>query len=137
MREHQVILLIEDDMVDVMTLKRALSELRVTNPLHNVGDGEAAMAYLRDPSQIRPAIILLDLNLPRMSGIEFLQTIKQEEVLKRIPVVVLTTSKEDQDRIQSYDLGVAGYMLKPVNYLQFLEVIRTINLYWTLCELAP
>ena len=80
-------------------------------------------------------IILLDLNMPRMNGIEFLKVIKEDEVLKIIPVIVLTTSKEEQDRLESYKLSVAGYMLKPVNYLQFVDTMRTIDLYWTLSKL--
>ena len=75
--------------------------------------------------------------MPRMNGIEFLRVVKQDETLKRIPVVVLTTSTEEQDKLDSFDLGVAGYMVKPVDYQQFVEVIKTIDLYWTLSELPP
>ncbi len=91
---------------------------------------------MRDESHEHPGIILLDLNTPRMNGIEFLRIVKQDPNLKRIPVVVLTTSKEEQDKLDSFSLGVAGYMIKPVDYLQFVEVMRTINLYWTLSELS-
>jgi len=78
---------------------------------------------------------LLDLNMPIMNGIEFLQNVKQDPELRRIPVVVLTTSEEQQDKMRSFDLGVAGYMTKPVDYRQFVEVVRSINLYWTISEL--
>jgi CheY-like chemotaxis protein len=129
------ILLVEDDVVDVMTVKRALKDINVTNPLIVVGDGEEALEYLRGSKNTKPGIILLDLNMPKMNGIEFLKVAKKEEALRSIPVIVLTTSREEQDKIDSFDLSVAGYMIKPVDYQQFVEVIRTINLYWTLSEL--
>ena len=129
------ILLAEDDKVDAMTVKRALRDLKVTNPLIIVENGEEALEYLRDPNKAKPGIILLDLNMPKMNGIEFLEIAKKDDKIKRIPVVVLTTSKEDQDKIESFNLGVAGYMIKPVDYLQFVEVVKTIHLYWTLSEL--
>ena len=128
-------MLVEDDIVDVMTVKRALTEINVTNPLIVASDGEEALTYLMDEGNKRPGIILLDLNMPRMNGVEFLAAAKKNGVLKSIPVVVLTTSREDQDKVDSFDLGVAGYMVKPVSYAQFVEVMKTINLYWTLSEL--
>lgn len=128
------ILLVEDDLVDVMTVKRALKEIRVANPVVNQENGEEALKYLRCPDNAKPCIILLDLNMPIMNGIEFLQVVKQDALLKRIPVVVLTTSEEQQDKVCSFDLGVAGYMAKPVDYRQFVEVIRTIDAYWTISE---
>ena len=128
------ILLVEDDHVDVMTVKRALKEIHVTNPLVNLENGEEALKYLRDPQSAKPCIILLDLNMPIMNGIEFLQVAKHDARLKRIPVVVLTTSEEQQDKVNSFDLGVAGYMAKPVDYRQFVEVIRSIDAYWTVSE---
>ena len=79
--------------------------------------------------------ILLDLNMPRMNGIEFLRIVKADPALRRIPVVVLTTSREEEDKLNSFDLSVAGYMLKPVDYQKFVEVVKTIDLYWTLSEL--
>ncbi len=129
------ILLVEDDRVDAMTVKRALREINVANRLDVVQDGEEALEFLRNPDNERPAIILLDLNMPRMNGIELLRVLKADDSLKSIPVIVLTTSKADQDRIESFNLSVAGYMLKPVDYLQFVEVMRIVNLYWTLSEL--
>ena len=129
------ILLVEDDQVDVMTVKRALKEIHVTNPVVNLENGEEALKYLRDPKSEKPCIILLDLNMPIMNGIEFLQIAKQDAQLRRIPVVVLTTSEEQQDKVNSFDLGVAGYMAKPVDYRQFVEVMRTIDAYWTISEL--
>ena len=129
------ILLVEDDQVDAMTVKRALKELKVTNPLLHRENGDDALACLRDPKNERPCIILLDLNMPIMNGIEFLQAIKRDDELKRIPVVVLTTSEEQQDKVDSFNLGVAGYMAKPVDYRQFVEVMRSINTYWTISEM--
>jgi len=135
MRSKKPILLVEDDRVDAMTVKRALKEIKVTNKLVITENGEEALAYLSNPQNETPCIILLDVNMPRMNGIEFLKVAKNDGRLKRIPVVVLTTSREEWDRVQSFNLGVAGYMVKPVDYQMFVEVVRTIDLYWTLSEL--
>jgi CheY-like chemotaxis protein len=131
------ILLVEDDEVDAMSVERALRDINVTNRLHAARDGEEALAHLRDAEGAKPCLILLDLNMPRMDGIEFLRRVKADASLRRIPVVVLTSSREEQDRAESFDLGVAGYILKPVNYQRFVEVMRTIDMYWTLSELPP
>ncbi|WP_130472199.1 response regulator [Candidatus Magnetaquicoccus inordinatus] len=135
MKGMKTILLVEDDRVDAMTVKRALKAIHVNNPLVVMGNGEEGLAWLHDGGNDLPCIILLDLNMPRMNGIEFLDAIKKEDRLRTIPVVILTTSKDELDRARSFDLGVAGYMVKPVDYVQFVDVIRTINLYWTLSEL--
>ncbi len=129
------IMLVEDDQVDTMTVRRALKELHVTNPLQHVENGEEALNFLRNPANLQPCLILLDLNMPIMGGIEFLQIAKKDEALKSIPVVVLTTSEEQEDKVESFQLGVAGYMRKPVDYPQFVETIRTIDAYWTISEL--
>lgn len=135
MNSKKPILLVEDDKVDAMTTERALREIHVTNKLEIAGNGEEALKFLREPQNEMPCIILLDLNMPKMNGIEFLKIAKSDDALKRIPVVVLTTSKADHDKTESFNLGVAGYMVKPVDYHQFVEVIKTIDLYWTLSEL--
>ena len=135
MRNSKPILLVEDDQVDVMTVKRALKEIRVINRLDIVNDGEEALTFLKNTENEKPGIILLDLNMPKMNGIEFLKIAKKDKGLKKIPVVVLTTSKGDQDKVDSFNLGVAGYMIKPVDYRKFVEVVKTINLYWSLSEL--
>ena len=132
---NKPILLVEDDHVDIMTIRRALKEIHVGNAVISMENGEAGLDYLRDPAQERPCIILLDLNMPIMNGIEFLQQIKLDADLRRIPVVVLTTSEEQQDKVRSFDLGVAGYMAKPVDYRRFVEVMRSIDLYWTISEM--
>jgi len=135
MKKQETILLVEDDTVDQLTVKRALRDINITNPLKITNNGEEALEYLRNEKNEIPGIILLDLNMPKMNGVEFLKIAKNDSRIKKIPVIVLTTSKEDRDRINTFDLGVAGYMVKPVAYRQFVEVIRTINLYWTLSEL--
>jgi len=135
MSDIKTLLLVEDDIVDVMTVKRALKELNVTTPVVVMKNGEEALNYLREGSNPLPGIILLDLNMPKMNGIEFLKHVKTDDRLKRIPVVVLTTSRAEIDKVHSYDLGVAGYMIKPVDYPQFVAVMRTISVYWTTSEL--
>ena len=137
MRGKKPILLIEDDEVDVLTVQRALRDLKVTNPLRVAGNGEDALEVLRDDAEPRPAIILLDLNMPRMNGLEFLRAAREERVLRGIPVVVLTTSRQDRDVVEGFKLAVAGYMVKPVDYRKFVEVMKAIDLYWTLSELPP
>lgn len=132
---NKPILLVEDDQVDTMTVVRALKEIHVTNPLVHVENGEEAINYLQDPQPDKPCIILLDLNMPIMNGIEFLQVVKNDSQFRRIPVVVLTTSEEQQDKVNSFNLGVAGYMAKPVDYRQFVEVMRSIDAYWTISEM--
>lgn len=134
MRKDKPILLVEDDEIDQMTVKRALNDIHVTNKLYVSCNGEEALEFLRDEGNQKPGIILLDINMPRMNGIEFLTEIKKDAEFKKIPVVVLTTSVEEQDKVDSFSLGVSGYMLKPVDYSQFVEVVRTIDLYWTLSE---
>jgi len=137
MRNSRPILLVEDDSVDVMTVKRAFKDLHVMNQLVPTGDGEAALNYLQSCGKLRPCVILLDLNMPRMSGMEFLKIIKADETLKTIPVVVLTTSNTEQDITKSFELGAAGYMVKSVDYDKFIETIKTIDLYWTMSKLPP
>jgi CheY-like chemotaxis protein len=135
MRSSKPILLVEDDKVDVMTIKRSLETINITNDVDVVNNGEEALQYLRDSQNELPCIILLDLNMPKMNGIEFLRIMKHDEMLKLIPVVILTTSRDEQDKIESFNLGVAGYMIKPVDYWQFVEVVKAIDFYWTLSEL--
>ena len=135
MRNSKPILLVEDDRVDAMTVRRALKDLKVTNQLICTTNGEGALEYLRSESNKKPCVILLDLNMPKMNGIDFLKIAKGEEELKKIPVIVLTTSKEEQDVAESFNLSVAGYIVKPVDYKRFVEAIRVLELYWTLSEL--
>lgn len=135
MRNGKPILLVEDDTIDAMTVKRAFKELKVNNPLTHALNGEEALAQLQQQESETPCVILLDLNMPKMNGVEFLKIAKDDPSLKKIPVVVLTTSNEERDIVESFKLGVAGYIVKPVDYRKFVEAIRTIDLYWTLSEL--
>ena len=135
MQNSKPILLIEDDDVDVMTVKRAIRDLKVTNQLVSIGDGEEAIEYLRTQSATKPCIILLDLNMPKMDGAEFLKIVKADKALKKIPVVILTTSNSERDVIESFERGAAGYMVKSVDYEKFVETIRAIDLYWTVSKL--
>jgi CheY-like chemotaxis protein len=130
-----LILVVEDDRVDAMTIERVLKmELKITNPVQILGDGVEALEFLRANENKRPGLILLDLNMPRMGGLELLEILKKDPDLRKVPVVILTTSNEEKDKMKSYDCGIAGYMVKPVDYAQFVEVVRMIGLYWTLSE---
>jgi CheY-like chemotaxis protein len=135
MRSAKPVLLVEDDAIDAMTVQRAFKDLKLMNPLAHVTNGEEALDYLKQPDNEPPCVILLDLNMPRMNGVEFMRVAKADPDLKRIPIVVLTTSTEDSDVVDSYRLSVAGYIVKPVDYKKFVEAIRTIDLYWTISEL--
>jgi CheY-like chemotaxis protein len=135
MQNLKPILLVEDDHVDAMTVKRIFTELKVKNQLAHVVDGEKALEYLRNSKNRKPCVILLDLNMPRMNGIEFLKIIKADDDLRSIPVIVLTTSREDQDKIDSFKLGIAGYILKTVDYKRFATIMEIMDMYWTLSEL--
>ena len=130
------ILLVEDDQVDVMNVKRAFDKNRIANPLFVAGDGREALELLRS-GQVPPTrrLILLDLNMPRMNGIEFLKELRADPQLGLTPVVVLTTSDDERDKIDAYNLNVAGYLLKPVTFVNFVEVMAALNKYWTLVEL--
>lgn len=136
------ILLVEDDEVDIMTVKRAFKKGNITNPLYLAGNGIEALAMLRhtpeQPSLIptERRLILLDLNMPKMNGIEFLQELRSDPAIRHIPVVVLTTSNEERDRVQAYDLNVAGYILKPVTFNTFVDLMVTLDKYWSHCEMT-
>ncbi|KQC10150.1 MAG: two-component system response regulator [Candidatus Cloacimonas sp. SDB] len=118
-----------------MTIKRAFKDIDVTNRIDLVGNGEEALEFLRNEENERPALIFLDLNMPKMNGIEFLRILRQDDQLNMIPVIILTTSKDEHDKVDSFKLGIAGYIVKPVDYMQFVEVIKTIKDYWTFSEL--
>ena len=135
MARPRTILLVEDDLVDCLTIERALKETGDRNVLVNVKNGEEALHYLQAAGNDRPAIILLDLNMPRMNGVEFLKLVKEDPDLRKIPVVVLTTSRAEQDINASFDLGAAGYMVKPLDYREFIEAVLTVARYWHLSEL--
>lgn len=136
MKSQKSILLVEDDLVDAMTVKKVLKELEVKNPLITCKNGEEALEWLQSATHSLPGIILLDLNMPKMNGLEFLRVIKADDRLKVIPVVVLTTSEDQQDKIESYQMSIAGYMLKSFDYHKFVDIMKTIKAYWESSELS-
>ncbi len=130
------ILLVEDDEVDVMNVQRAFKKNNISNPLYVAGNGVEALELLRNgtvPAQNR--LILLDINMPKMNGIEFLRVLRADPELRSSSVVVLTTSNDDKDRIESYELNVAGYLVKPVTFPAFVELMLTLHKYWMLVEM--
>jgi len=135
------ILLVEDSPSDVRLTQEALKEAKVLNTLHVVQDGVAALAFLLKEGQYAsrpsPDLILLDLNLPKKDGREVLAEIKQDENLKRIPVVVLTTSRAEEDVVRSYNLHANAFVTKPVDLKQFLEVIHAIEAFWLAVVTLP
>ncbi|UPT65638.1 MAG: response regulator [Sphingobacteriales bacterium JAD_PAG50586_3] len=135
--EKQInILLVEDDEIDVMNVKRAFKKNNISNPLHVCGNGVEALEYLKsiDNPLNLPRIILLDINMPRMGGIEFLRELRATDTIKHISVFVMTTSNEEQDKVNAYKLNVAGYILKPLSIESFISSVAMLNNYWMLCE---
>ncbi|WP_229209000.1 response regulator [Dyadobacter luticola] len=129
------ILLLEDDEVDVMNVKRAFKKNNISNPLIVASNGIEGLAILRSRTDLpKPRIVLLDLNMPKMGGIEFLKEIRQDPELSSLSVFVMTTSNEDSDKIEAFNLNVAGYILKPLSMDRFIAAVSTLNSYWTLCE---
>jgi CheY-like chemotaxis protein len=138
------ILLIEDNPDDVLLTQRALKRCNVVNEIIVARDGVEALEYLkgegvyegRDVSKL-PEVILLDLKMPRMGGVEFLKNIRNDPVLKLLPIVILTTSSQESDIIESYDLGANSYIQKPVDFDHFVEAIKQLGLYWLLLNISP
>ena len=122
------ILAIEDDIVDSMLLKRVFSKLGIQNKLILKRNGKQGLEYLRSTS-IFPTLILLDINMPVMSGLEFLEVIKKDKFLRMIPVIVLTTSKHQGDKIQSFNLGIIGYLVKPSEFSKFISMMKAVKEY--------
>lgn len=129
------VLLVDDDEVDVMNVRRAFERSHLTNPVHVACDGIEALQKLRDGTIGPRRIVLLDLNMPRMNGLEFLTALRADPELQPTCVVVLTTSNEDRDKVEAYRKNVAGYLVKPVTFANFVEMMATVNKYWTLVEL--
>ncbi len=142
--KSKIILLVEDNPDDVQLTLRALKKSNILNEVVVAQDGVEALEYLfgtgkyqgRDP-KILPQVILLDLKMPRMDGLEVLQRLRQDERTRLQPVVVLTTSSEDRDRVESYKLGANSYIRKPVDFGQFSEAVRQLGLYWLVLNEAP
>ena len=135
MNPHKSILLVDDDQVEHMKVSRAFKKLNIQNPLIYKNDGLMAKEYLEQTEEL-PSLILLDLNMPNMNGLEFLEFIKADNRLKIIPIVILTTSNNDKDKVESYKYSVAGYMVKPIRLEAYEKVIETIKQYWSTSKLA-
>ena len=137
-----VVLMAEDDEHDILATKRAWKKHHVANTLYVVNDGEACLDYLfrrgkySEPEKSpRPGILLLDIKMPKLDGLSVLKLIRETKDLHQMPVVILTTSKAEKDRLRSYDLGANAYIVKPVGFENFSQAVRTINLFWQLVEL--
>ena len=134
------ILLAEDNPDDILIIKRAWKKGLITNKLYIVNNGEEALEFLYKKGEYSnaptPGLLLLDLKMPRVDGFEVLKTVKQDAKLKRLPIIVLTTSNREQDIQRAYDLGCNSYIMKPVSYEKFIEAINSIHIYWmTMCEI--
>lgn len=130
------ILLVEDDELDVENVRRAFKRANITSPLWVASDGEEALRLLRGSEFPRKRrLVLLDLNLPKMSGIELLRELRSDPALRPQSVVVLTTSNEDRDRTEAYGFNVAGYLLKPITFQPFVDIMATLHRYWSMVEL--
>ena len=133
------ILLVEDDLVDVLNVQRAFNKNNIQNPLVTAKNGLEALNMLRGEAGYeilnpKPNIILLDLNMPQMNGIEFLNELRKDSQLKSTSVFVMTTSNSEQDRVEAYNLNVAGYIIKPVSFEKFVSAVSILKSYWQLCE---
>lgn len=139
MTSHPPILLVEDNPLDVDLTLRAFKRRNLVNPVHVARDGEEALAWmpLWEAGETQPAVILLDLNMPRVDGLSVLRSLKTRDGLRRIPIVILTTSKEDRDINTAYDLGANSYIVKPVDFDNFLQVAQQIELYWCITNELP
>lgn len=129
------ILLVEDDAVDVMTVKRCFKQLKIPNKLEVAANGEEALLLLTTAQMPLPCIILLDINMPKMNGLELLERVKSLPTFKKTPVLMLTSSKEESDISKCFELGVAGYMVKPVEYQEFVGMLELMCAYWSTSEL--
>ncbi|APY08082.1 response regulator [Winogradskyella sp. J14-2] len=128
------ILLIEDDMIEVMKLKRATDSLQLNHKITEANNGEEALQLLEKKDSL-PDIILLDLNMPKINGIEFLKILKTDERLKYIPTIILTTSSNQRDLLECFRVGIAGYILKPLKYEEYVSKIENLLAYWSINEL--
>jgi len=141
--DMRTILYAEDSKLDVELTKEVLKENKILNPVVVVNDGVEALEYLNRQGQFKdrkpgnPGMILLDLKMPRMDGLELLQILKKDEKLKLIPVIMLTSSREEQDLIKGYELGVNAYVVKPVDFSDFAEVVKEIGVFWAIINELP
>lgn len=128
------ILLLEDDMIEVMKLNRTISSLKLNHKIIEASNGEEALKLLEKKDEL-PDIILLDLNMPKINGIEFLDILKKDPILKNIPTIILTTSGNQKDLSECYKIGIAGYVLKPLKYEDYVSKIEKVLAYWSINEL--
>lgn len=128
------ILLIEDDIIEVMKLKRATDSLQLNHKITEANNGEEALQLLEKKDSL-PDIILLDLNMPKINGIEFLKILKADDRLKYIPTIILTTSNNQRDLLECFKIGIAGYVLKPLKYEDYVSKIEKLLAYWSINEL--
>ncbi|MCI0497971.1 MAG: response regulator [Thermoplasmata archaeon] len=142
--ENYTILLVEDDPNDVLLIRRAFKKAELANPVQVVQDGERALDYLGGSGEFadrvrypHPVLVLLDLKLPKNTGFEVLAWIRRHPGLKRLPVVVLTSSREVADINRAYELGANSYLVKPVNFDSLLDMVRALNLYWMVLNVGP
>lgn len=139
----KTILYVEDSPLDIELTLEAIKENKIANPIVVTNDGVEALEYLRcegpykDRKPGNPCMVLLDLKMPRMDGLEFLVIVKKDEKLKRIPVVMLTASREESDLVKGYDLGVNAYVVKPVDFESLIEVVNQINAFWIITNELP
>ena len=137
--EHKKILLVEDRDDDIELILEALKENRIKNKVTIARDGQEAIDYIKslDPSDDLPAIILLDLKLPKVDGLEVLKTIRKDKNTKLIPVIILTSSKEEKDLLKGYELGCNSYVRKPIDFKEFTEAVKNLGLYWLIINEIP
>lgn len=129
------ILVVEDDEIDQINIKRAFEKVKIVNPIVFAGDGLLAMEAIDSGKVSKPLLILLDINMPRMNGIEFLQALREKTGWESTIVVILTTSNAERDKVAAYDMNVAGYVVKPIEFSNLISAVATIGSYWSLCEL--
>lgn len=144
MPQTKPILVVEDNLDDQLLIRRAFAKAHLANPLHVVGDGDAAVAYLAGEGAYAdraahplPALVLLDIKLPRRSGLEVLEWLRRQPAIGRIPTVMLTSSRENEDINRAYDLGANSYLVKPVEFEGLMEMVRQLGVYWTILNEPP
>ncbi|MGV8907145.1 MAG: response regulator [Acetobacterium sp.] len=137
------ILYVEDCRLDIELTLEAIKESKIANPIVVANDGVEALEYLRSEGSFKdripenPCMVLLDLKMPRMDGLEFLAIVKKDEKLKRIPVIMLTASREERDLVKGYDLGVNAYVVKPVDFMSLVDIVKKIGVFWAIINEAP
>ncbi len=141
-KEPFIVLMAEDDEHDILAVRRAWKKRNINNPLYIVNDGEECLDYLYQRGKYsepgtapRPGIVLLDIKMPKMDGLAVLEYIRKSDAFHRLPVIILTTSKDEQDRLKSYNLRANAYIIKPIGFDNFSEAVNTINLFWELVQL--